>query len=369
MADFMERRALVASLARKAGLEAIVFVPGPNFFYLTGLDFHLMERPTLLILGADDSVSAIMPELERSKWRATCPDAVTYFWQDSDGFDQAFADWGATATGPIGVEGARMRMFEAEALTQAIRHGQSNGAVRNADAALIDLRIRKDAEQIANLREAIRISEAGLSDLIKTARAGETEAQLAARLKQAMLSHGAPSFAFEPLVLSGPNAADPHGSPGDRPIAAGEPLLIDFGATYGGMAADITRTFFCDHVPDAYRPIYETVLAANAKGRAIAGPGVTCDTLDRETTAVLAASPYDQMIVHKTGHGLGLDVHEAPQIMLGNTRQLEPGMVITIEPGLYNPGQIGVRIEDDMLITETGAESLTQFPRELTCFG
>jgi Xaa-Pro dipeptidase len=365
MIDFVTRRRRAAEIVRKAGLSSIAFVPGPNFRYLTGLDFHLMERPTLLFLSANGDVSAIMPELERSKWREAFPDAGTYFWQDSDGYEDAFRSCAATLDGAIGVEGMRMRMFEFQALAQYM----TQGAVRNSETELEELRMCKDPDEIANLRKAIEISEAALGDLIDSAKVGETEAELAARLKQAMLFHGAESFAFDPIVLSGPNSADPHGSPGERATAPGEPLLIDFGASFGGMNADITRTFFCQQIGDEFQAIYETVLAANSMGKATAAPGVTCDIVDRDTTSVLEASPFADMIVHKTGHGLGLDVHEAPQVMIGNSTQLKSGAVITIEPGLYRPGEIGVRIEDDVLITDTLAESLTTFSREVTCFG
>jgi Xaa-Pro dipeptidase len=365
MTNYALRRQRAAEIAAKAGLGGIGFVPGPNFYYLTGLNFHLMERPTLLFISARGQVSAIMPELERSKWRDAFPQADTFFWQDSDGFERAFKDCASSLSGAIGVEGMRMRMFEFEALSMHL----PQGAVQNAETALAELRMCKEPDEIANLRRAIQISEAALGDMIATAKSGDTEVALAARLKNAMLSHGAQGFAFDPIVLSGPNSADPHGTPGERAVGPGEPLLIDFGASFGGMNADITRTFFCQHAPDAYREIYATVLAANARGKEVAAPDVTCDTLDRETTSLLAASPFADMIVHKTGHGLGLDVHEAPQVMIGNATKLRPGTIITIEPGLYRPGAIGVRIEDDVLITETGSESLTSFDREVTCFG
>ncbi|MEM1237091.1 MAG: Xaa-Pro peptidase family protein [Pseudomonadota bacterium] len=365
MTDYIARQRRAADLARAANLSALAFVPGANFFYLSGLHFHLMERPTLMLIMASGEIAAIMPELERSKWCAAYPEARTFYWQDSNGYDAAFAACAALCNGSVGVEGMRMRMFEAAALEAHLPDGE----VLNANAQIAALRISKDPSEVASLRKAIAISEAALGDLIDSARAGDTEAALVARLKMAMLHHGADGFSFDPLILSGPNAADCHGTSGDRPVAPGEPLLIDFGAQFEGMNADITRTFFCDHVSNTARSIYETVQAANARGKAIAAPGVTCDALDRETTGILQASPYAEMIVHKTGHGLGLDVHEAPQVMLGNDTALEPGMVITIEPGLYDPDQLGVRIEDNVLITDVGCECLSHFPREVRCFG
>lgn len=365
MTDFSKRRARAALLAREAGLCALAIVPGPNFRYLTGLEFHLMERPTLLFLTAEGRVLAIMPELERSKWREAFPEARTFFWQDSEGFAEAFRKLSEALAGPVGVEGMRMRMFESEAL----RSHLPQGAVVDAEPALAKLRICKDSEEVAALRRAVAISEAALDEQLETARAGDSEVEIVARLKQAMLARGAEGFAFDPIVLSGPKSADPHGTPCSRTVGPGEPLLVDFGASWGGMNADITRTFFCKHVPESSRAVYDTVLAANARGREVAGPGIACDSVDRATTAVLSESPFVEMIKHKTGHGLGLDVHEAPHVMVGNYMPLEAGMVVTIEPGLYRSGEFGVRIEDNVLITEDGAESLTRFPREVQCFG
>ena len=234
---------------------------------------------------------------------------------------------------------------------------------------MTDLRLLKDADEIADLRRAIAISEAALGEVFDAGILGQSELQLAARLKAAMLSHGASGFAFDPIVLTGGEAANPHGDPGERSVEAGQPLLIDFGASYGDMHADITRTVFCDHASDAHAAIYQTVLDANTAGRAAVETGTPVGAIDAAATDVLAASPFADMILHKTGHGLGREVHEAPQVMRCNAVAQQAGMVITIEPGLYRPGEIGVRIEDDVLITEAGAECLTSFDRDLLTIG
>ena len=366
MTRHSRRRARAAELIRGAGLDAAAFVPGPSFDYLTGLHFHLMERPTLLFVTADAGLLAIMPELERLKWRSAFPDAETVYWQDSDGFEAAFRDVArALEAAVVGVEGGRMRMFEYAAL----RRHMGNGEVRDADAALQALRIAKDEDEIASLSQAIQISELALSETLEEVRTGDTEQTIAALLKTRMLSHGAEGFGFEPIVLAGAKAANPHGTPDDSPLRSGDALLIDFGAEIDGYSADITRTSFCEHVSDRHADIYEAVRAANTRGRLVAGPGITAHDLDTEVTGVLRSSPFAGMIVHKTGHGLGLDVHEAPQVMVGNHQRLEPGFVLTIEPGLYEAGEVGVRIEDDVTITEDGSRSLTSFPRELRLVG
>ena len=366
MTRHTRRRARAAQLIRDAGLDAAAFVPGPGFEYLTDLDFPLMERPTLLFLTADAGMLAIMPELERLKWGSAFPDAETFYWQDSDGFEDAFAAAAAALhAAAVGVEGGRMRMFEYDAL----RRHLGNGEARNADMALQALRIAKDEGEIASLARAIEISETALGETLDDVRAGDSERAIAALLKGRMLAHGSDGFGFEPIVLAGAKAANPHGTPDDTPLEPGEALLIDFGAKIDGYSADITRTFFCEHVSERHAAIYEAVRAANAHGRSLARPGITAHDLDTAVTGSLRASPFADMIVHKTGHGLGLDVHEAPQIMVGNHQSLEPGYVLTIEPGLYRAGDVGVRIEDDVTITEDGSRSLTSFPRELRLIG
>jgi Xaa-Pro dipeptidase len=363
---YAERRSRLSRIARDQGLGAIAVVPGANFAYLSGLHFHLMERPTILFVTSGDQVLGIIPELEREKWSDAFPDALTFYWQDSEGYQSAFAGAAAALHGQmIGVEGMRMRVFEGDTLR---RHFQQ-GAIVDAELALIDLRLTKSDAEIAALEKAIAISELALQETIAAIAPGATERTILNGLKMQMLAHGAHGFAFEPLVLAAANAANPHGVPGDRPLHPGDALLIDFGASFDGYNADITRTFFFQHVTDDHARIYETVLAANALGRSVAGPDLTAHDLDVAVTGVLAASPYAALIVHKTGHGLGLDVHEAPQIMKGNARRLLPGTVFTVEPGLYRPGEIGVRIEDNVVTTSEGARSLTTFGRDLTIVG
>ncbi|MDE2789609.1 MAG: Xaa-Pro peptidase family protein [Paracoccaceae bacterium] len=360
------RRQRAVTLMTGAGLDALAFVPGPNFLYLTGLNFHLMERPTLLILDRGGDITAIMPALERLKWSTAFPHATTFYWQDSDGFESAFAD-AAAALGAVsvGVEGGRMRMFEYDALRNQLK----DGAVSNADTALAVLRMVKDADEIALLEAAIAISEVALEETVEAVRPGMTEKQVKSFLESRMLANGADGFSFDPIVLAGGKAANPHGTPDDTSLKPGDAMLMDFGARIGGYNADITRTFFVGHVRDEHADIYGVVKSANAVGRDIAIAGMTAHDLDTQVTARLRDSPFADLIVHKTGHGLGLDVHEAPQVMIGNRQRLDPGTVITIEPGLYRAGDVGVRIEDDVVMTAEGARSLTGFDRHLRVIG
>ena len=348
-------------------LDAAAMVPGPNLYYLTGAHFHLMERPTVLFVPREGPLHAVIPLLERTKWESVAPDAVTIHWQDADGYDDAFRALAARFTpARIGLEGQRMRVFEAE----AIRRAFPAATVLDAHAAIARMRLLKDADEIAALRRAIEISEAALAAALATAAAGMPETTFRQRLVVEMLERGADGLAFDPIVLSGPASADPHGTPSpERRLERGQPLLLDFGAAWGGYNADITRTFFVGAADPESRAVYAAVLAANELGRRIAAPPMTLDELDRRVTASLHDSGFGDLVLTKTGHGLGLDVHEAPQVMIGNMAAMEPGMVFTIEPSLMRAGALGVRIEDDVLVTPDGVESLTSYARELTLIG
>jgi Xaa-Pro aminopeptidase len=361
------RFARLRAALERADLDTVAITPGPSFYYLTGASFNANERPTLIVVTPEAPVHAVMPELERTRWQSVAPDAETIYWQDSDGYAEAFATLAArVSTRQIGVEGQRVRFFETEALRTAF----PAAAIVDAQAAITRMRLHKEPGEVDALRRAIAISESALAGALGEAAPGMSESELRQRLVIAMLDAGADGLAFPPIVLAGGASADPHGEPSpDRRLERGQPLLIDFGAAWGGYNADITRTFFVGTARPEHADIYEALRAANELGRSISGPEVTMDALDRQVTDSLRSTRFADLVVHKTGHGLGLDVHEAPQVMIGNHTQAEPGMVFTVEPGLYRPGEIGVRIEDDVLVTPDGSESLTTFDRALTVIG
>lgn len=365
--ETIDRRlaALLAAI-RAAGLGAAAIVPGANFQYLTGGRFYAMERPTILIVTADGERRAVLPAFEVMTWEKLGFAAEVFAWKDSEGYDGATA---AAVSGlgikRLGVEGQRMRVFEEMALQKAI----AGVAIVDAQKAISSIRLRKDRHEIRAIREAIAISEAALEKTLKAIRIGVTESEVEAELLRNLYAAGAREMAFSPIVLGGAQAAEPHGHAGGYRMQRGDTLLFDFGAAHEGYNADITRTVFVGEPEDDARRFYETVLEANRIGRDSVRPGMTASAVDDAVQRFLEASPFAANIVHKTGHGLGLDVHEAPQVMRGDETVLEPGMVITIEPGLYMPGLRGVRIEDDVVVTEGGAESLTRFPRELRVVG
>lgn len=351
-------------IAQGVRLDALALVPGSNLRYLTGISFHLLERPFIIFIPAEGEPAIVVPSLEMKQLRETGFPGTYFAWTDAEGYADAFTN--ATeilnlAGKNIGVEGLRMRVKEG----QLIQHYAPGSQIIDADEALIDLRIVKTPEEVEFHRRAVRVSEQALSQLLEELQIGMTERQIARRLSELQIELGGAGDSFSPTVLVGPRSALPHGQPGDTPLQQGDTLLIDFGTIYKGYVSDITRTFFVGEPSARARAIYETVLAANTTGREAAGPGATGNDIDTQTTEALKNAGFEDYIKHRTGHGLGIDIHEHPNISRGETRSLEPGMVFTIEPGLYVEGEVGVRIEDNIVVTEDGAESLTTFPREL----
>jgi Xaa-Pro dipeptidase len=217
------------------------------------------------------------------------------------------------------------------------------------------------------MRQAIRLSEAALDKLLAWVEPGVTEKAIAARLAEELTAQGSHGNSFEPLVQTGPNSALPHGFTSQRALKANEFMLIDFGGTVNGYPADITRTFCLGTPSGEMQKIYDTVLRANEAARKTAGPGVPMGVVDKAARDLITQAGYGDYFIHRTGHGLGLDIHEPiPQIASGVEDLLEPGMTFTIEPGIYVPGLGGVRIEDNVAVTGDGLEVLTSYPRQLT---
>ena len=351
------------NLFEKNSIDAFAIVPGSNFRYLTGGNFHLMERPTVLIIKKNHRPVAILPSLEIDSFNALSLDAEIISWHDKDGYIDAFKK-ASQILGPlknIGVEGQRIRFFESLALQESFKDCK----IVNAHSLISTVRLNKDSDEIKNIEKAISISEIALSNTIKYVSHGKSELEIKNFLIQELYKNGAEGIAFDPIVLGSKNSALPHGHSTDYILEKGDALLFDFGASINGYNADITRTFFIDNASDYQRNYYNTVLKANNAGIDKSRINITLDEVDDTVLKILEESEYKDFVVHKTGHGLGLDVHEDPYVVRGNKNVLTEGMVITIEPGLYNPDSLGVRIEDDVLITETEPKILTKFSKEL----
>ncbi len=353
-------------LMRANGLDALVLNPGPTLTYLTGLQFHLMERPTLLLLAPPAEPVIVLPELETGKL-AQARFALKPFTYGDNPAKWADVIRAACAQSrldgkTVGLEPLRLRFMELQYLQSAVPQAH----FVSGETALNSLRIQKDAQEVDAMRKAVKIAEQGFLWMLDKVKIGMSEREVAAELSLALLRAGSePELPFSPIIASGPNSANPHAAPSDRKLAAGDLIVVDWGAAYEGYFSDLTRTLAIGEVDPEFHRIAEVVAEANAAGRAAGKPGAAAGAVDQAARAVITAAGYGEFFTHRTGHGLGMETHEQPYMFGENRLLLAEGMTYTVEPGIYLPGRGGVRIEDDMAVTANGAETLSSLPREL----
>ncbi len=233
------------------------------------------------------------------------------------------------------------------------------------DAFVTRLRAVKQPGEVQAVRAAQRIAEQAFARILSAIEPGKTERELARQLDFAMLELGADAVSFETIFVSGANSSLPHGVPTEKRLAYGDMITMDFGAVKDGYHSDMTRTVALGKAGTKQREVYETVLAAQERALACIRAGVTGTAVDAAARDTITAAGYGAYFGHSTGHGVGLEIHEAPTVSARNEAPLEPGNLITVEPGIYLPGEFGVRIEDMALVTADGCENLTVCPKEL----
>jgi len=351
-------------------LDALVLNPGPSMVYTAGLHFHLMERPVVIIFTKNQIPVIVLPELEQQKL-VDLSYAIQGFpygekpdeWQQV--FNNAINHLGLKDK-KIGMEPSRLRMLEYGYL-QAAAPGAK---FMDAGDAISSMRLLKDTEEVNAMRRAVGVAQFALQNTLPLIKIGMTEKDVASELTLQLLRNGSePELVFSPIVSGGLNGANPHATPGARPLQVGDLLVIDWGAVVDGYISDITRTFAIGEVASEYQKIHKIVQEANSAGRAAGKPGVPCANVDIAARSVIEKAGYGNYFTHRTGHGIGMEGHEEPYMRGDNLQILQPGMAYTVEPGIYLPGRNGVRIEDDMVISTTGSESLSDMPRELIVIG
>ena len=348
------------------GFAAVAVNAGPSLTYLTGLHFHLMERPAVIVFTLTDEPTIILPELEQAKLdNLPFPARVFTYGERPVEWLNTFAealDKLELSGKKVGIEPGQLRLLEYDYLRVAC-----------GDADFVDgseifsaLRSIKDQEEIACMRKAVQIAESALEATLAMVKIGVSEKDIAAELFMQLIRHGSDtSLPFSPIVSGGPNGANPHAQPSARQLVAGDLLVIDWGAGFGGYISDLTRTFAIAELDAEAEKIHKIVQQANAAGRAAGKPGVSCAAVDKATRKVIEEAGYGRFFTHRTGHGIGMECHESPYMRGDNEQLLEKGMTYTVEPGIYLAGRNGVRIEDDVLVTADGAESLSTMSREL----
>ncbi|MDF2562936.1 MAG: dipeptidase [Microbacterium sp.] len=362
---YAARLARAASLAAESGLDAIIVGPGPDLQYLLGVEGDTIERLTALVIGADIAPTVVVPRMELAKVRTTAVGELGLAVADwVDGEDPYALVTEAVATV------SRVGVSDALPALHVVPIGERLGVrLELATPVLREGRMIKDAEEIAELRRAGDAIDAVHRRVHEWLRAGRTERDVAADIAEAIVAEGHRTVEFV-IVGSGPNGADPHHEVSDRMIEEGDIVVVDIGgAVPSGYNSDSTRTYVVGSPdPEAAERIAVLVRAQQAAVDAVR-PGATAAQVDAAARDVLAEAGLGEAFLHRTGHGIGVSVHEEPYIAPGNDLVLREGMAFSIEPGIYFPGAWGARIEDIVIVTADGGERLNVAPHELTSVG
>jgi len=347
-----------------AANEAVVLFPSVDMQYISGFTDEPMERHLFLFVTRQSPPVFVAPEMYRTEIQAESrvDDIRTY----DDGEDPLVLL--TEVIDELGIDGGRLyvddRMWAR--FTQDLRAIAPDAAYELASSVLSDLRITKSDEELTALEEAGEVADAAMQDVrnLGERAVGMTEAELAAFIEERLGMHGGSGTSFAPIVGSGPNGAKPHHRHSEREIRAGDPVVLDFGTRIDHYPSDQTRTVvFGGEPPAEFETVHEVVRDAQQAARETAAPGTPAEAVDTAAREIVAEAGYADQFVHRTGHGVGLDVHEAPYIVDGNERVLEPGMVFSIEPGVYLDEEFGVRVEDLIVVTEDGCRRLNHTRR------
>ena len=366
---YRERLGAVQAAVAAHGVSALLVGVGPELEWLSGYAAHGIERLNLLMVPAHGVVSYISPRLEAAA-AEQAPGlgggAVAMLtWDETDDpYELVRRHVNATAGDRLLVSDGLRAAFVLGLQTVLPAAGWGL-----ASSVLAPLRRTKDAEEIALLRAAAEAADRAVERIVAGPLVGRSEAEIARDVREALVEEGHDSAEFA-IVASGPNSASPHHEPGERVIAPGEPLLLDIGGRRAGYCSDITRTVWVGGPaqirPDAeFAAIYQLTATAQAAARAAVRPGVSFEALDATARDIIREGGYGEHFIHRLGHGIGLEVHEEPYLVAGNEALVEPGNTFSCEPGIYLQGRYGVRIEDAMVCTASGGESLNRAPREL----
>jgi Xaa-Pro dipeptidase len=355
---FARRLGKLRNSLLERGLQGGIIVPGPNLRYLTGVNSLLLERPFFLIVPANGTPQLVAPRLEAGPYKSCPLEMDMHDWTDSEGSDDSIkkATREARMRGKWGVEGRAPFLF----VHKLMKH--SSPILLDAEPVFQGLRELKDKEEVVSLKKAAKILSDSFEEFPGLIRDGVSELELARKASEVIYSHGATKVE-DVLVQSGARCADPHGLPSAKKVRRGEGMIFDISCNFEGYYADITRTF-CIGTSSEVEKVYSRVLEAEEDGIRVAAPGVSVGEVDAAARGRLSRAGLGRFFIHRTGHGLGLEVHEAPYIVEGGKERLKDGMCFTVEPGAYVRGKLGVRIEDDVLLENGEAKEITSPPKE-----
>jgi Xaa-Pro aminopeptidase len=343
------RRTRAAKTLRERNVAALLLSPGADLFYLTGYHMFPSERLTCLVLDPDGKATIVCPELEAPRAAVAAPDVERATWGETDDPVAVVAGL-VRGSGSIAVAD---QMWAA--LVLKLETALPNRTFALASEITRGLRVRKDAAELEALRLVSESADRAYARIRERPFAGRSEREIGADLADLLRAEGHDEIGFT-IVASGANGASPHHETGERRLAEGDTVVLDFGGAMGGYRSDITRTV---HVGQAAgreeQSVHDVVRRAQEAGYVAARKDASAESVDVAARRVIDHAGYGEFFIHRTGHGIGLDGHEDPYLVRGNSETLEPGMAFSIEPGIYLPGRFGVRIEDIAVIDADGS--------------
>ena len=354
---FAARQARARAALAAAGVDVLLLSVGSDLPYFTGYEAMPLERLTMLVLPRDGEATLVVPELEAPRVPANDSCSIRAWPETGDPIAEVVAATGSAAR--IGIGDQTWARF-----ALALQTTLPSATFPAASAITGPLRVVKDAAEIDALRAAGRAVDAVAVEMRSRSFGGRTEIDVSRELVDRMLEHGhqRPNFA---IVGSGPNGASPHHDASDRVIGTGDVVVCDFGGTMAGYCSDTTRMFVVGAPIAEVADAYSALAAAQELAVQAATVGTACEAVDAVARRSLAEHGLADAFIHRIGHGIGLDAHEDPYLVAGNSTALAPGHAFSIEPGVYFPGRFGMRLEDIVVATEAGPERLNHSPRDL----
>lgn len=360
---FSSRRKRLIRQLNNLQISHVLIIDPANIFYYTGYNSDPHERFMGLFFDlVEDTEVLFVPTLDWDLAKSNSDISNVVPISDEQVPFQVVYDTVGEIYGKIGIEGKALsyrRLLEFQKTFNQLSLFDIQSIIENE-------RMIKSNEEIIYLKQALKTIETVLADGIKRAKIGMTETELAAELEYLMRLYGADGPSFSSIVLAGENAALPHGKPSSRKLQSGDLLLIDFGVSENGYCSDITRTFVINQITEQQQRLYDIVLSANNAAISKVKKGIPLKEFDLAARNVIKQHGYGEFFNNRVGHGIGIEVHEEPSIHEKNEIIAKEGMVFTIEPGIYIPNEIGIRIEDTVYINDQGGvETLSTFPKEL----
>lgn len=352
----------LGELLRKGRIDVVIVGPSVDLYYLTGFNVHVCERFQAFFFQSDGQYYHISPQLYFEEAQTNLGhDTDIFMWRDSESFLDAIE----AVNQKYGLEGRTI------AINSAIRgidlldiQTKLKADFVNGNDLMETLRVRKDENEVEKLRKAAHIADEVVGEVIEYIKPGMTEKDIKEKIEELFTQKGV-CMAFNPIVASGPNSSMPHYCDDSRVIQEKDIIIMDLGCQYEDYCSDISRTVFVGGITEEEKKIYNIVLEANKTAEEKVKNGVTAEDVDKAARDVITREGYGENFLNRTGHGIGISVHEAPYIRTGNRQILEKGMSFSVEPGIYIPGKFGIRIEDIVVVGDKGADILNRFSKEI----